>query len=405
MCDQKWKGWPDTTAAALMEEPDFSKLPRNLHPKIIEALERCLEKEVKNRYGVISDARVDIQRALADPAGVLTRPITATERQSKLRLVLPWVAAGVILAAIIGGVAVWKFTPSEPRQVMRFEYELPEGQEFYEPGYNSLAVSPDGKQFVYCTSKGIYMRSVDELTAKPIAGSEADAMRPFFSPDGKWIGYCSGGKLKKIPVNGGTPVALCDVGSVSGKPWNEDNTITYVQFNNNIMRISADGGLPESIIKLKSGDLADPQILPDRKSILYTSNPASTTTPKIMLQSLGSGESKELFPGSNARYLPTQHIVYKSNNNLFAIPFNLEKPEVKGGSVPILEGVGQYDISDSGTLAYVPRTSTAPRKTLVWVNRDGKEESLSVPPNDYTNQFISMYTLLRSILGCGCMKK
>ncbi len=106
-----------------------------------------------------------------------------------------------------------------------------------------------------------------------------------------------------------------------------------------------------------------------------------------MVQSLKSGETKELFSGFSVRYLPTGHIIYMlpNNNNLFAVQFDLARLEVKGGPVSVLEGVRQYAISESGTLAYIPGTSggAAAERTLVWVNREGKEESLSAPPNDY----------------------
>ena len=129
---------------------------------------------------------------MADPGGVLVQPVTAAEPRTKLRTILPWIAAAIVLTAIIAGVAVWKLKPTEPRQVMRFDYDLPEGQQFSNLSCRALAVSPDGKQFVYSTSKGLYMRSVDELTAKLIAGTEGSTRSPFFSPDGKWIGYFSG---------------------------------------------------------------------------------------------------------------------------------------------------------------------------------------------------------------------
>ena len=106
---------------------------------------------------------------------------------------LPWVAAAIVLAAIIAGVAVWKLNAApEPRQVIRFDYELPEGQQFDLTQVGSiLAVSPDGSQFVYSTPEGLYLRSVDELDARLIPGTEGNPQSPFFSPDGKWIGYWS----------------------------------------------------------------------------------------------------------------------------------------------------------------------------------------------------------------------
>ena len=293
----------------------------------------------------------------------------------------------------IGGAAVWKFKQAEPPQVMRFDYELPEGQEFSEINYLNLAVSPDGKQFVYSTPKGLYLRSMDDLTAKLISGTEGNTSQPFFSPDGKWIGYVSNNKLKKIAVNGGAPWDLYTYFNVArGAWWDEHNIITYSQYTQDIMQISSDGGTPRSVVKLKSGALYYPQILPDGKSVLYTSIPASSP-PKIMVQSLETGEAKELFPGFNARYVPSGHILYMlpNNKNLFAVQFDAARLHIKGEPVPVLEPVRQYAISASGTLVYMPGTSSsaAAKRTLVWVNREGKEEPLSVPPNEYYDLRIS----------------
>jgi serine/threonine protein kinase/WD40 repeat protein len=383
-----------TLARVLERQPDFSSLPPKLHQKIVEMLERCLEKDAKNRYSGIADARVDIQKVLAGPSGVVAQPAAIVEPRRKLRLRLPWIAIALILTAIIAGVAVWKLKPTEPRQVVRFDYELPEDQQV-----KGLAVSPDGKQFVYGTSKGLYLRSVDELTAKLIAGTEGPTGQPFFSPDGKWIGYFSvtDNKLKKIAISGGAPVALCDIKYLQGASWGLDDVIVYSAALSGIMRISANGGTPESTIKPKSGIPRWPQILPDGSSVLYTAEAVSNTDQsKIMIQSLKSGESKELFAGVRARYLPTGHLLYQSanNNNLFAIPFDLERQAVAGEPVTIVKGVGvgQYATSESGTLVYMPGTSSVDSafgRTLMWVDREGKEEALSTPPNYYLTPKIS----------------
>jgi eukaryotic-like serine/threonine-protein kinase len=362
-------------------------LPANLHPRVREVIIRCLQKEQKKRYRDIGEAQYEIDQAMADPSGILMQPITAAEPRTKMRTILPWIAAAIVLTAIIAGVTAWKFKPTEPRQLIRFDYDLPESQQFSSLSYPSLAVSPNGKQFVYSTSNGLYMRSVDELTAKLIAGTEGRTGNPFFSPDGKWIGYFSVGKMKKIPVNGGAPVDLCDARQLWQAWWNEDNTILYGQFARDIMRISADGGPQESIVALKSGGLDGPQILPDGKSILYGSSP-NKAQPKIMVQSLKSGETKELFSGFDAHYLPTGHIIYRlpKNIKLFAIPFDPDRLEVRGGGVPIVEGVMSYAVSNSGTLAYIPEPSggSAEKQTLVWRNREGTEESISAEPNAFS---------------------
>jgi serine/threonine protein kinase len=386
----------DILAAVIRSEPEWGNLPANLHGRLREVLERCLKKEAKDRYRDIYDVKVDIQRVLTDPSGVLVQPVMAAEPRRKLRTMLPWVAA--ILGVIIVGVGIWNLRKPEPRQVIRLDYELPEGQQFGGLLMGALAVSPDGKQLVYSTTKGLYLRSVDELAAKLISGTEGSTSCPFFSPDGKWIGYVSGAdrKLKKIAINGGAPVVLCDVRqAVTGASWHEDNTIVYGELGVDIMRISANGGTPEALIKAKSGVLAFPQILPGGKSVLYTAA-ASQTQTTIMVQSLKSGEIKELSAGVGARYLPTGHIVYAVGNNLLGVPFDPDRLEASGGPVPIVEGVfrtfgPQYAISDSGTLAYIPGTSGAgtPGRTLVWVDRQGKEEPLTAPPKDYMYPKIS----------------
>jgi Tol biopolymer transport system component len=270
-----------------------------------------------------------------------------------------------------------------------------------------LAVSPDGKQFAYSTNEGLFLRSVGELDARLIAGTANEkAAFPFFSPDGKWIGYGSGGQLKRIAIGGGAPVALCDTKAViAGGSWGEDNTIVYAVLPGGIMRVSANGGTPESLFKAKSGVYFSlPQILPDGKSVLFTKTIMAPLSMQIVVQSPGSESPKELFVGYQARYLPTGHIAYTVGNNildigghnLFAIPFDLERLEVTGGSVPLVENIrGPYGIhfaiSDAGTLVYMPGSTGAllTGRTLVWVDKDGKEESISAPPKIYAYPKIS----------------
>jgi hypothetical protein len=225
-------------------EPDWGKLPANFHWRLREVLERCLKKEAKDRYHDISDVKVDIQRVLTDPSGVLVQRVAAVEPRRKLRTILTWAAVTLVLGLIIGGVAVWKLKPPEPRQVTRFSYEVPEGQQLNDQR-PLLAISPDGRLFVYSTTNGLYLRSVDAMDAKLIAGTEGDTMRPFFSPDGRWIGYYSlaDRKLKKIAINSGAPVTVCDLtGFFFGASWNADDTIVYGTPEGGILRISANGG-------------------------------------------------------------------------------------------------------------------------------------------------------------------
>ena len=96
----------ETLAAVLMKELDFSILPRNLNPKIREMLERCLEKDPRNRYSGISDARVDIQQVLDHSSSIITQPALSAGPRSKLRLAFLWISS-IFLVAVLSGLAVW----------------------------------------------------------------------------------------------------------------------------------------------------------------------------------------------------------------------------------------------------------------------------------------------------------
>lgn len=314
-----------TLARVLERQPDFSTLTPKLYPRILFLLERCLEKEVRSRYSSISDARVDIQKVLADPSGLFPQPTIPTKARRQLKVRLPWIAATVAVTALIVGLGVWILKPAKPPEVVRFDYSLPEGIQFSDLQYPALAISPDGKHFVFTTAKGLYLRSLEKLTERLIVGTNGSTSQPFFSPDSKWIGYffVNDLSLKKIDINGGAPVTLCDA-MPDGLSWGKDNKIYFAQ--NRLMSVSANGGTPEPVMTTKSGVVQFPQILPGDEWVLYTSINAVT-----MVQSLKSGESKVLFAGINARYLPTGHIVYgvPDSNSLFAVPFNFRKLERK----------------------------------------------------------------------------
>jgi serine/threonine protein kinase len=379
-------------ASVINGDVKLDLLPANLHFRVREALTRCLQRDLNKRYHDIREARYEIEQALADPSGVLVQPVTVVEPRKKLKTILPWAAAALILGLIIAGVAVWNLRKPETRQVISFDYHLPEDQQFSDLGWRVLAVSPDGKQLAYSTPNGLYLRSVNELTAKLIPGTEGDTHQPFFSPDGKWIGYYSfeDHTLKKISINGGLSVPLCDVPVLEGASWNNDETITYVDSNQGVMQVSTNGGTPVSLVANKPGSVdLEPQILPDGKSIMFTRNTPYQDS-KIMVFSPKSKELKELFIGCFARYLPTGHMIYAKGNNLYAIPFDPEKLEATGKEIPVVKGilntfVMNYAISSAGTLAYIPGPTTATEglRALFWADKEGKEESIPAPPKAY----------------------
>jgi serine/threonine protein kinase/Tol biopolymer transport system component len=396
-------------AAVIKSEPEWNRLPQNLHPRIRLMLERCLEKDVKSRSSGIGEVRADIDKVLADPSGVFAQTITAESPQKKLRTILPWVAAAIVVAGVVG----WFLKPApppEPRPVMQFEYDLPKDQEFAQLSlFSPVTISKDGTKIAYVANGQLYLRDINQLTARPIQGTDDGPITPFFSPKGQWIGYLSiaDGQLKKIAITGGTPVPICDAGFITGASWGEDDTILFSALGV-IMQVSANGGTPEAIVKAEENErFVSPQILPDGKSILFTVITGvfpQISVPQVFVQSLKSGERKNLYlPGSFAQYLPTGHLVYAVDNNLFVIPFDLDRLEITGGAVPMVEGVFRMStstptfsaISDSGTLVYIPGRTTniltfpSPQLTLVWVDQQGKVEEIDIPPGDYVSPRIS----------------
>jgi serine/threonine protein kinase len=382
----------ETLAAVIKSEPEWNSLPPNLHPRIRLMLERCLEKDPKKRYSGINDALVDIERVLADPGGVLVTPVTTEVAQKKLRTILPWIAAIIII-----GIAVWILKPTpppEPNQVMVSEYVLPEDQQLFQDdnGDTYLAISPDGSQMAYTTTEGIYIRSMKELNARLITGIVKDVGAIFFSPDGQWIGYFAylDQKLKKISVNGGTPMKLCDASLVIGAVWYEDNTIVYSDvLGGGVYRVSSNGGDPELLV---AGLTAYPLLIQDGKSVMFmdvTSQPYKT-----VVQSLESEERTVVLESGAGFYVPTGHLVYGAGGNKFVVPFDIDKLETVGEAVqlnfPISNSMSGFAFSDSGTLVYTPGTddtgndAASPKLTFVWVDREGNKEPLGAESADYS---------------------
>ena len=383
----------DTLASILAREPDFKSLPGNLNPRVHELLDRCLQKDTGSRWHDIADVRVDIKRVLADPSGVLVQPIAEVVKsapQSKLA----WVAA-IVLGIVASGVAAWNLRPEVPDTVSRFSHVLPEGQQFPDSISGLVAVSPDGSRMVYVANQQLYIRAMDALDSTPIPGTDEIPRSPFFSPDGQWIGYFSlrDLQLKKIPMSGGASVTLSETARPFGTPvWGADDTIVFGQ-PGAIMRVSANGGIPEVMISASAGGTAQPQMLPGGRSVLFSGGLNMPLSGEAVVHSLESGETKVLFAGVYAKYVATGHIVYTVDDVLFAVPFDLDTMEVVGGPVPMVEGVRagppQYVVSESGSLVFVPGSAVRPDRGLALVDQTGEVERLNVPPKEYLSPRLS----------------
>ena len=402
----------DTLAAVLRQEVDWTALTEATPGVLRRLIARCLDRDPKRRLRDIGEARI----ALDDPAARDTtaghssttdRPIPST-RPLWLRTI-PFVLTAIAAAAFAGAIA-WISRPSAPQVVSRFTLTIADGQTFASPGRQMLGVSGDGTELVYTALPGrLYRRSMSDLDAKPIQGLEAQqtVTSPVLSPDGLSVAFFTSADstLKKIAVAGGTAVTLCPADNPYGMSW-DDDAIVFGQGTKGVMRVSANGGAPEVLVKAKDGEVMHgPQLLPGRQAVLFTLATSEAGTDRwdkanIVVQSLTTGERRTLIQGgSDARYVPTGHLLFAISGTVFGVPFDVRRLEVKGGPVPLIAGVkrasgalgapvtgaANFSVSRTGSLVYIPGPVSASMDQLDIVLADGASvKRLKLPPAPYS---------------------
>jgi len=398
----------DTLAAVLRGQPDWTVLPAGLPPAIRLLVTRSLDKDRKKRISNISTALFLMNEPTAAGAG----PATVQPMTSVWRRVVPFVATAVMAGGIVASVAWSLGSPSAAPVVTRFTVPLPEGQAFTNDGRHVVAISPDGTQMVYVANGRLYRRTMANLESTPIPGAESrqGVLNPVFSPDGRSIAFwvADDRTIKRMAVNGGAPVTVCMAGRPTGITW-DARGILFGQGSQGIMRVPAEGGEPETLVRVKEGETAHgPQMLPDGRHVLFTVAEGSSVDrwdkAKVVLQSLDSGDRKTVIDGgSDGRLLPTGHIIYALGGTLLAVPFDLRRLEVRGGPVPVLEGVrrgntpemnpgvAHFSVSNTGALIYVPGpvSPTAADTKLVRADLKGGIQPLNLPRGRYETPRVS----------------
>jgi Tol biopolymer transport system component len=388
----------DVMASVIKSDADWSALPPNVPPPIRRLLRRCLQKDLQRRLPHIGAARLELDEGEGDAE--LAATSLPGVRSTSRGFAVTASASAAVIGAIVAGAAVWQFKPAPARPVTRFAHTLPEPQRFTTTNRQFITVSPDGSQLVYIANGLLYVKSMSDVEARPVRGVESlpGLANPVFSPDGKWIAYWTLSDLtvRRIPVVGGAPVTVCRVSTFlfEGMSWDESG-IVFGQ-SGGVMRVSPNGGTPEVIVPTKEGELPyGPQILPDKETVLFTLAHGTTSDrwekAQIVVQSLKSGARKILVEGgSDARYLPTGHLVYALGGTLLAVPFNLKRLEVSGGATLVLEGVRrglgnvtaatQFATSANGSIVYVAGpASTSSSQDLALIDRTGTPHPLNLP--------------------------
>jgi hypothetical protein len=393
----------ETLASVVKEKPDLSGVPA----KVRQLLERCLEKDPKKRlrdigdaWGVLEDVEVGEGHAL--PSEMSSQGVAL--RHAKLA----WILAALLVVAL--GIALWAPWRSEKpvdRPLVRLDVDLG-SQVALPPLSNSIfdvLLSRDGTRLVYVSGDPprLYTRRLDQSQASELPGTEG-AFGAFFSPDGQWVGFYNGAgkKLEKISVEGGAVVPIADLGYYAGASWGTNGDIILGgAITKGLIRLPASGAAPNTVLDLDAGEFAyaSPQILPDGKAVLFAAfRTTDVDSANIEVFSFGDRRRKTLVRGSTfACYLPSGHLVYVSKGTLFAIPFDLAKLETRGTAVPVLYDLsyGQFgnvdvDFAATGTLVYRRGSGGGGlMKTIQWVDRTGKKETLLAKPGVYQNVLIS----------------
>ena len=395
----------DTLAAIVDQEPDWSALPDQVPRQLRHLIERCLRKDPQRRLRDIGDARIEIEDSLSgDTDAVSAMP--AAPAVAETTRAIPWkLAAPVAVAiALLAAFGVWISIPSPPESLIsRFYIDYPPETTFQSTSTLAVAISPDGRSVVFNADRQLWLRAIDDLVATPIRGTE-QATVPFFSPDGQQLGFWGGdGQIKSVSITGGAPVSLGPAPVPAyGASWADDGYIYFGQGPGGIWRVSESGGDPEVVVQMEEGEQAHgPQLLPGGEWLLFTllSGSGSWNDASIVVQPVSGGERKPLVPGgTDGRYVPTGHIVYALDGNLFAVPFDADNVEVTGGSASIVEGVqqairvtgaGQYAFSDRGGLVYMPGGGVTGASQLIWLDRDGQVELLPFEPRSSQNLALS----------------
>ncbi len=369
-------------------------------PALGRIVRTCLAKNPDDRFQTAHDLALQLDwieeggSALGLPAPVIAH------RKRRERLLFAGIAAVLAIAA---AATAWSLKPAPPKAagvVGRFLDILPDEQGLTRTGRRVVAISPDGTKVVYVANQQLYLRKLNDSQATAIPGTATNPSEPAFSPAGDSLVFWSNGntgaqdssgKIWRIPLTGGTPAPLCD----SPNPWGLTWAGSQIYFGTQaaIMAVPDTGDAPKEIVKAdkdKTERFGHPQLTSDGKHLVFAINLANKSweTSQIVSLDLATGARQVLVSGGTSpRLLKSGHLVFYRESTIFAQVFDDATATVKGSAVPMVQktsyggisGVGQFSVSDSGTLVYV-EGSNDDLLTLTWIDRTGKIEPVAGAP-------------------------
>jgi Tol biopolymer transport system component/predicted Ser/Thr protein kinase len=394
---------PASVIAAIMERPAPSIA--DVAPSALDrVLKKCLAKDPDERWQTVRDLKDELEWIASTSGQAVQAPVSATSRR-----LLPWIATGVLalVAAVASWIAYRATRPTELKPLVRLEVDLGRDIVLGAVGGSDVIISPDGTRIAYLSRGRMFTRKLDQAGANELAITQG-ATSPFFSPDGQWIGFTAAGKLRKISVEGGAELALCDAGSsYTGADWGEDGYIVMaLRPSTGLFRVSSAGGTPAPLTQLQGDERTHrwPQVLPDGRAILFTAQNSIVgyEDASIEVVTLADRHTKTVQRGGTfGRYLPASdgkgYLIYVNQGTLFAVAFDPEKLETIGSPVPVLQqvsyssqfGSAKVSFSRTGTLVYRSSDLDTSRVAIQWLGTDGKPQPLLDKPGLFVNPRLS----------------
>jgi eukaryotic-like serine/threonine-protein kinase len=393
-------------AAILAAEPPLLSSAQPASPLPLDRLVKsCLARDREQRWQSAGDLRRELEWIREGALGAGAAPGRSRTRWQGL-------AVAVLLGVLVAMAALWS-ARSRPRPTagdvrgVKFAVVMPPGESLHEYADSIVALSPDGTLLAYVVQRGdqrgLYLRPLDSLDAQWLPGTER-ASNPFFSPDGRRIGFESGSTLKTIALDGGPPQVICDVPFFAGASWAPDDTIIFTPtFTAGLWAVPAAGGTPRRLaapVRARGeGAYLRPEVLPGGEAVLFTTWMGTSFDESLVsVLSLRTGATRVLVRGGfNPHYVASGHVLYERGVNLMAVPFDLDRLEVTGAPVIALEGVLRetseaapaFSLSRNGTLAYVPGVERAVSRSLVWVDRQGRTQPILEGTRPYSSVRVS----------------